>query len=270
MIFSNAGRRIHLTGQILFSFLILFLLSTACSGKSSSGGKEYLVRKIVDGDTIELSNRRRVRYIGIDAPETMRRKLDSWVFDPEDFGIEAKKLNRSLVSGRSVRLEFDVVSEDKYGRWLAYVFVDEIMINLELLKSGYASIYTFPPNIKYFELLLNAQEDAQFNKRGIWGDLEEITPANAKDHIGQYAVVKGIVTNVHVSPKSIFLNFGPYKRKYLTAVIYGSNIQFFSNKGIDPSSDYNGKYLEITGKIKDRNGPRIVIDNPSQIRIISE
>ena len=80
--------------------------------------KGYLVRNVIDGDTVELSNGRRVRYIGVDTPETMKKVAGSWLYDPEPFAAEAKKLNSLLVDGKRVSLEFDSRKEDKYGRWL--------------------------------------------------------------------------------------------------------------------------------------------------------
>ncbi|MFH1665557.1 MAG: thermonuclease family protein [Candidatus Omnitrophota bacterium] len=144
-----------------------------CPGENVDGGGEYRVARVIDGDTIELANGRRVRYIGIDTPETMRKRGRVWEFAPERFAVEAKEYNRALVSGKVVRLEFDRVKEDKYGRWLAYVYdADNTMVNAELLRKGYAVLYTIPPNDKHMDLLIAAQEDARRNGLGLWKDLK--------------------------------------------------------------------------------------------------
>jgi micrococcal nuclease len=125
------------------------------------------VTQIVDGDTIEgdLQGRReRVRYIGVDTPET---KLPSRGVEP--YGPEATKANRQLVEGQTVRLEFDVQQRDKYGRLLAYVYVGDTMVNAELVRQGYAQVATFPPNVKYQERFLALQREAREARRGLWG-----------------------------------------------------------------------------------------------------
>jgi micrococcal nuclease len=86
------------------------------------------VAAIIDGDTIELANGRRVRYIGINTPER-----------EQPYYHEATEINRQLVAGRQVQLERDVESIDQYGRILAYVWVDGTMVNLEIVQQGYAN-----------------------------------------------------------------------------------------------------------------------------------
>ena len=124
----------------------------------------FLVKRVIDGDTIELNNGGRVRYIGIDTPETVdRRKL------VECFGKEASRANKELVEGKLVRLEKDVSNKDKYGRLLRYVYQDDKFINLELVKNGFAYAYTYPPDVKNSKLFLEAQENARENHLGLWG-----------------------------------------------------------------------------------------------------
>ncbi|MDP8298446.1 MAG: thermonuclease family protein [Candidatus Tantalella remota] len=139
------------------------------SGCSETSAKEYRVRHVVDGDTIELSGGEKVRYIGIDTPETMKRTVAGWMPAFEPWGAEAKEFNRSLVAGKKVVLEFDVDKRDKYGRLLAYVYVDDVMVNLMLVAEGLAKVYTFPPNVKCYDQFLSAQKQAQDEGRGMWG-----------------------------------------------------------------------------------------------------
>ena len=78
-------------------------------------------------------------------------------------------MTKQLVEGKEVRLEFDVQRRDKYQRTLAYVYVGEMMVNAELERQGYAQVATFPPNVKYQELLLQLQREAREAGRGLWG-----------------------------------------------------------------------------------------------------
>jgi micrococcal nuclease len=125
------------------------------------------VVQIVDRDTIDvqLDGRRvRVRYIGINTPETKHPRKGV-----EPFGKEASAANRRLVEGQTVRLELDVQPWDRYQRLLAYVYVGDVMVNAELVRLGFAQVATYPPNVQYQERFLALQHEAREAKRGLWG-----------------------------------------------------------------------------------------------------
>ncbi len=130
----------------------------------SSPDRTFLVKKVVDGDTIELENGQKVRYIGIDTPETVDpRKV------VQCFGIEASDKNKELVEGEEVRLERDISDTDKFGRLLRYVFVgDGTFVNLVLVKEGYAKSSSYPPDVKYQELLKKGEIEAREKGVGLW------------------------------------------------------------------------------------------------------
>jgi micrococcal nuclease len=130
--------------------------------------EQATVRRVVDGDTVELADGRLLRYLGIDAPEVRRREEDRWIVDPEPFGQEATEVNRRLVEGKTVRLEYDVQTHDRYGRLLAYVYVDGEMVNAKLLEEGYAQLLTIPPNVKYTARFQRLAEEARQQRRGLW------------------------------------------------------------------------------------------------------
>ncbi len=115
------------------------------------------VRYVIDGDTIELENGERVRYLGINTPEKGR-----------PYSTEATNKNKDLVFGREVALETDVQARDQYGRTLAYVYVGDKMVNLELVRQGYANTYTLSPNVKYQDKFLEAEREAREAGRGLW------------------------------------------------------------------------------------------------------
>jgi micrococcal nuclease len=137
----------------------------AVPGTASANGF-VLVKKVVDGDTIVLSDGRRVRYIGINAPELATQRGPA-----ERLGPEARDFNRKLVVREKIRLEFDRERHDQYGRILAYVFLpDDTFVNAELVKSGNAYCVFRRPNTKYDDLLLQLQREAMEKKVGIWED----------------------------------------------------------------------------------------------------
>lgn len=126
------------------------------------------VKRVVDGDTIELQNGRKVRYIGVNTPETVHPNKKV-----ECFGKEASNINKKLVGGKTVELEKDVSDVDKYGRMLRYVYVNGTFVNEYLVREGYASVSTFPPDVKYKDLFLEAEREARDADKGLWGFCNE-------------------------------------------------------------------------------------------------
>ncbi|MFA6007337.1 MAG: thermonuclease family protein [Candidatus Shapirobacteria bacterium] len=124
------------------------------------------VSRVIDGDTIELSDKRKVRYIGINSPEMTDKRLEV-----KCLAQKAKEADQKLVENKEIELEKDVSETDKYGRLLRYVWIDGKMINEELMKSGWTEVDTYPPDIKYQELFVNEEKEARLNKLGIWGDI---------------------------------------------------------------------------------------------------
>lgn len=129
------------------------------------------VIKVVDGDTIEIEGGKKVRYIGIDTPETV---------DPRKpvqcFGKEASNKNKELIEGKEVKLEKDVSETDKYGRLLRYVYLGDTLINELLVKEGYAHASSYPPDIKYQDRFTRAEREARENNRGLWEACTAPTP----------------------------------------------------------------------------------------------
>lgn len=131
----------------------------------SATSANVLVTRVVDGDTIELETGEKLRYIGINTPETKDTKKEV-----ECFGLEAYQKNKELVEGKQVRLEKDVSNTDRYGRLLRYVYLDDVMINQLLVEEGYAQASAYPPDVKYQNLFDQAEIYARENQLGLWGD----------------------------------------------------------------------------------------------------
>lgn len=138
---------------IMFSLILLL-------GSCSSPADTAMVIQVIDGDTITIEGGYSVRYIGIAAPE-VHPKL-------EVFGMEAWQANRKLVEGREVRLERDVSETDRYGRLLRYVYVDDILVNAELVRQGLAQAKAYPPDTRYQGYLEEMEAEARETGRGIW------------------------------------------------------------------------------------------------------
>ncbi|MDQ3099236.1 MAG: thermonuclease family protein [bacterium] len=126
--------------------------------------EKVIIRRIIDGDTIELSDGRKLRYIGIDTPETVKPNAPV-----ECFGKDASNKNKELAAGKQAELEKDVSEVDRYGRLLRFVYIDGVMINELLVRQGFAYASTYPPDVKYSQLFKEAQKEAQEFGLGLWG-----------------------------------------------------------------------------------------------------
>ena len=131
--------------------------------------KTYDVVKVVDGDTIDVDmdgKVQRIRLIGVNTPETVHPNKDV-----EYFGKEASEYTKQNLSGKKVSIETDDSQDryDKYGRLLAYVFVDGKNFNKSLIENGYAYEYTYNVPYKYQSEFKTAQKTAEVENRGLWG-----------------------------------------------------------------------------------------------------
>lgn len=127
--------------------------------------RQVTIARAIDGDTIITLKGERIRYIGIDTPETVHPFKDI-----EFYGKEASDKNKALVEGKTVELEKDISKTDRYGRTLAYIWLNNELINAMLVREGYAYAYTYPPDVKYSDYFLMLQKQAQDKKKGLWGD----------------------------------------------------------------------------------------------------
>lgn len=140
------------------------------SGVLSGQSESIQVARVIDGDTIELKNGNKVRYIGIDTPETSDPRTGI-----QCFGREAYERNRQLVENAYITLEKDVSETDRYGRLLRYVYKDGVMVNELLVKEGFARSSSYPPDVAHQDLFRTAEAAARVEGVGLWGTCT-ITP----------------------------------------------------------------------------------------------
>ncbi|MBI2947959.1 MAG: thermonuclease family protein [Verrucomicrobia bacterium] len=125
----------------------------------SAAEETAVVSKVIDGDTCQLEDGRRIRYLGIEAPEEQDR-----------YGEPATQANHLLVTGKSIRIEFGKPREDRDGRLLAYVFIEKVFVNAELVRQGHAHVRR-PVDVAYRSALMQAQDEARLAGRGIWDSI---------------------------------------------------------------------------------------------------
>ena len=143
--------------------LLLTLLLTGCGGGVRNAAR---VERVVDGDTIVVrvdGRSERVRYIGVDTPESVKPGVRV-----QCFAKSAAKENAKLVLGRDVRLEYDAEARDRYGRLLAYVWRGDLLVNAELVRLGYGKPLEIAPNLAHAAELRQLAVAARRDHRGLW------------------------------------------------------------------------------------------------------
>lgn len=139
------------------------------AGHTAQQVRYYLVKKVVDGDTFWIDDGSekgiKIRLIGVDAPEP----ANVFKKKKEPFGAEASAYMQKLIGGKRVRLEYDIGRYDRYGRTLAYAWLPNgTFINAKLVREGYATVMTVPPNVQYADYFLKMQKKTRKQRRGLW------------------------------------------------------------------------------------------------------
>lgn len=157
-------------------YLHLLLIPLVLSGIIAAAQGFYFCTRVIDGDTIVIEidgKQERVRLIGVDTPETVHPSKPV-----EYFGKEASEFTRKMVGGKKVRLEYDWQRRDKYGRLLAYIYLEDgTFLNAEIIKQGYGFAYTRFP-FKYLEEFRQYERDARNNSKGLWKETQSVGSTN--------------------------------------------------------------------------------------------
>jgi len=165
---------------IILMLLILFQATLKAQDVENAAGVEvwYSVTKVVDGDTFWIDDGSekglKIRLTGIDAPEPRNsgRKVRGFL------GNESSAYLAKLLKGKKVRLEYDVARYDRYSRTLAYAFLEDgTFINAEMVKNGYATVMTIPPNVRHARTFTRLSSEARREKKGLW-NTESDQPGN--------------------------------------------------------------------------------------------
>lgn len=169
-------RRYDIIGTI--SLFILCMFCAGCTSSSSFEPGEILpleVTEIVDGDTVKgkiNGQEETIRFLLVDTPETVHPTKPE-----EPFGKEASEFVADKISeAEEVFIEIDTTIRDRYDRFLAYVWVDEDMLNELLIREGLARVaYVYEPNTRYVEQFRAVEKEAKERQIGIWERVGYVT-----------------------------------------------------------------------------------------------
>ncbi len=234
----------------------------------SASAEPLRVTAVLDGDTLELEDGRRVRLAGIEAAKPPRNAgpADGRVWPLAEAATRALS---ELALGRRVALH-GPAPVDRHGRLLAHlVREDGLWLQSALVVRGLARVHTRPDARAYAAELLAGEEEARTAARGLWrsrvyavrdaADPDEL----ARDRDG-FQLVEGVVLAISKSGGEAWLDFGTDWRSDVTVHIGRAAMREVTRAGIDPLS-LEGRRVRVRGWITLRNGPMIEITHPEQI-----
>lgn len=153
----------------LLIILLLFTLTASAAPIMPDDLLEVVCVRVVDGDTAWFEDVdeyvvHKVRFIGIDTPETVHPDMPE-----QPFGKEASAFTTATLLGQTAYLEYDIEPHDRYDRHLCYVWLEDgTLFNLALIEQGYATLMTYPPNVKYVDYFVAGQKAAREQRLGLW------------------------------------------------------------------------------------------------------
>jgi micrococcal nuclease len=155
--------------NLVIEVFLIVLISIVLALNSNDNRISVTLSDCVDGDTAKFvtpDGIETVRFLAIDTPETVHPTKGVEPFGKEASAFTCNELNMAS----SITLEMDMNSDkyDKYKRLLAWVFVDNNLLQSKLIEKGYAKVAYLYGDYKYTGLLLSEEENAKANKLGIW------------------------------------------------------------------------------------------------------
>ncbi|MGZ6254065.1 MAG: thermonuclease family protein [Candidatus Binataceae bacterium] len=217
----------------------------------------------MQGDTVD------VRLIGLRAPEIAKGRRN---FIDQPMGEDAHHALEALLRGHTVSLRVGANDHDRNGRILAYAIRDDgLWLETEILREGWARVYTFPDNRAFADDMLKAEREARAAKRGIWGNpyyaVRGTDPKTLLKDLNTYQIVEGKVVDTAEVRGRDYLNFGADYKTDFSVAIDKKAMPLFGRARLDPLL-LKGKTIRVRGFIRDYNGPIIDVDHPEQIEVL--
>jgi endonuclease YncB( thermonuclease family) len=240
---------------------------TACALEALGNGK---VRRVIDGRTIQLDAGQQVRLAGVEVPAL---PLPRETGPQASAGLAAKAALSAMLADRAVSLKKLGPDSDRYGRVVAYVFVDgeERSVQEQLLAQGHARVAAEVGSLACTALLLAAEQTARASSVGLWAEpyyaiQRAENPAKILAERGRFALVEGQVLSVRESRGTIYVNFGCRWSEDFTLTVLKRNERAFAAAGVNLKK-LSGRRIRVRGFVEERGGPWIEATRPEQLEL---
>ncbi len=258
-----------------FFVSVIFILFTPpptfageiCPPPANSNLEKARVKWVYDGDTVLLTDKRKIRIIGIDTPETRHHKQKG-----EAYGARAREALRERLKqdDYEIKLLYEREKKDKYSRVLAHLFLnDGTNISSWLLQQGYAKTLAIPPNVKFADCYKKAESVAQQKSLNIWRSNKHrlYTTDSISPITKGYVRLSGIVKSRKRYKNSLLLTLESRHKKPIQISIKNKNIHYFKSVDFDKLI---GKSIIVSGMLKNKRNKRIIqLNHPSQLQIFA-
>lgn len=251
---------------LVFAALFAFRAYAAPPDALPDGGHGSVVA-VMDGDSFRVKDvAGDIRMVGIQAPKLPKGRPN---FKPWPESADAQRALETLLKNHTVTLRLATTPKDRNGRTLAHIMRDDGMwVQQELLREGWARVYTFPDNRQFADDLYAGEREARAAKRGLWADknyaVRSPDPNVLKADIGTFQIIEGKVTKAAKVRGRIYLNFGSDFRTDFTATIAPEAVSLFARAKLDPLT-LEGENIRVRGYLRDFRGPEIELSHPEQI-----
>ena len=264
--------KIDLAKKALFSAffcaLTIYATPSAIGAPTNTCGTQQFdetatLKYVHDGDTIRLSDNRKIRLLGIDTPELARKGNPT-----QPYALDAKKALKILLSSNkgSVNLVYGNERKDHYGRTLAHLFLDNgVNVQSALISQGLAIAFTTPPNTKLSDCYSTTETTARLENQGIWAH-QKYKPIQADKvtiNTTGFRIIEGNVHNIKINPKSVWINL----ENDINIKIREKDRQYFNTETLNCLMD---KSIQIRGWLHpNKKGSYMSLRHPSAIKVIN-
>ncbi len=248
--------------------ILLCLLWPSPAGFGAPAEERGRVAAIVDGDTLELADGRRVRLVGIDAPRPPLGAAKDMRWRQEE---AAKAGLAELTQDRIVTLRYGGAPSDRYGRVLAQLYrEDGLWLQGEMLRRGLARVHSYADNRALVAEMLAVEDEARRARRGLWRDPAYAVrrAEEAGRFVESFQLVEGTIVEIAKVKGQVFLNFASDWHSAFTAHLPRGALPLFREDGIDPLS-LTGARVRLRGWVRFDARPMIDLTHPEQIELLS-
>jgi micrococcal nuclease len=224
------------------------------------------VAAVTDGDTLELSDGTTVRLVGLQAPKL---PLGRPGFREWPLAQEARRALEAVTLGRTVALRPGTAPVDRWQRRLAHLERDDgLWVQGEMLRLGWARVYTFADNRLLAAEMLALERAARAARRGIWAHpyYALVAPERTPRLLDSFQIVEGLVREASPVKGRVYLNFGPDWKSDFTVLVPARVRRALAKQGADPAA-LAGRTIRVRGWIRSYNGPLIELTHPEQLEL---
>jgi micrococcal nuclease len=241
---------------VLSALLLVLFAAPALADPAFTEGGTVEVARVVDGETLLLTDQRTLRLVDIDVPS--RGAL----------AVQAKDALAALVAGQRLTVKFAGNAKDRQDRVLAQLYAGDRWVQGELLRRGLARVAGTADNRAGLPEMLALERRARRYRRGLWADADQaiVPAAEAGRHAGSFALVTGTVASIVSNAGGVVLVFGADRHSGFVLTIAPDIVKLCRGAGLDPAT-LQGKALLTRGYIDGTRRPTIAITFPEQIEI---